>query len=340
MDNFTHSLTGWALGQTGLKRRSGLGMAALVLGANMPDIDLVLEPLLGLPSIQYHRGFTHGIGGIVVMPFLLACLLWLLDRWQSGQGSRTVDARWWRQWNRRPHGRDTVRFGWLVALCYLATLTHPLLDFTNTYGIQLLAPFSERWFHGDTLFIIDVWIWSALSIGIWLSRRWERAGIYLWRRPATAALIVVAGYIGANAALSVKAEAATQRLAQGFYGVDPDFLMAGEVPVRFWRRDIIWRRGTVMGRTSYNALIGRIANVGEPISTRMDDPAVAAAARQDAGLAAFLNWSLAPVAHIKRTESGTLVTVGDARFSDPRTKDGFSRRVLLDDGPATARNWL
>ena len=60
MDNFTHSLAGWALGQAGLKRKTGLGMAALIVGANMPDIDVVLEPLFGLPSIQYHRGFSHG----------------------------------------------------------------------------------------------------------------------------------------------------------------------------------------------------------------------------------------------------------------------------------------
>ena len=193
-------------------------MAALVLGANMPDIDVLAEPLFGLPSIQYHRGFTHGIGGVATMPFLLAGLLWLLDRWQSGHEVRTADARWWQQWNRRPLGREPLRFGWLIALSYIGTLTHPLLDFTNTYGIQLLAPFSERWFHGDTLFIVDVWIWSILAIALWLSRRRERSGRADWRRPALTGVAVVTVYIVGNALLSFKAEHDTRALVKNNYG--------------------------------------------------------------------------------------------------------------------------
>ena len=329
MDNFTHSLAGWALGQAGLKRKTGLGMAALILGANMPDIDVVLEPLFGLPSIQYHRGFTHGVGGVAIMPFLLACLLLALDRWQGKQGDRSAEARWWQQWNRRPLGRDTVRFGWLVALCYIGTLTHPALDFMNTYGIQLLAPFSERWFHGDTLFIIDVWVWSILAFSIWLSRRWEKRKRTEWRRPAIVGLCAALVYICANGLLSLKAEHATRALAQGFYGISPDFVMAGEVPIAFWRREIIWRRGTTLGRTSYDALSGRMATNQTPIDTNMADPAVAKAARQDRQLAAFLNWSLVPVARVERGPNETLVKVGDARFSDARTASGFSRTVRI-----------
>lgn len=331
MDNFTHSLTGWALGQTGLKRKTGLGMAALILGANMPDIDVILDPLFGLPNIQYHRGFTHGIGGILTMPLALACLLWLLDRWQGSNGDRSVDARWWQQWLRRPLSRDPLTFGWLVALAYIGSFSHPLLDFTNTYGIQLLAPFSERWFHGDTLFIIDVWIWTALAFSISLSRRWERAKRAEWRRPAITGLAVIVAYVGANAALSYKAEKATSALVQGFYGIEPDFLMAGEEPVIFWRRETIWRRGTTLGKTSFDALSGRIRNIGEPIDTGMDDPAIAVAARQDAQLEAFLNWSLVPVARVERSEGTTVVNVGDARFADPRTAGNFSRQVTLEN---------
>ncbi len=331
MDNFTHSLTGWALGQTGLKRKTGLGLAVLILGANMPDIDLLAEPLFGLPSIQYHRGFTHGIGGVLTMPLLLASLLWLLDRWQSANGARGANAAWWQQWHRHPRGREAVRFGWLVALAYAGTLTHPLLDFTNTYGIQLLAPFSERWYHGDTLFIIDVWIWSALALSIWLSRRWEKANRPQWRRPAIAGLAAVIAYIGANAALSHRAEAATLALAQKDYGQNPDFLMAGEEPVKFCRREVIWRDQHWLGRASYDALNNSVVTDGVPVATNMDDPAVAEAAKGSPALAAFLNWSLVPVARVERTADATIVEVGDGRFSDPRTSGSFSRRVILEN---------
>ena len=80
MDNFTHSLVGWAIGQAGLKTRTRKGLAALVLGANMPDIDVLFSWSPWLP-LATHRGFTHGlIGGVLLMPPLLAGLLWLLDR--------------------------------------------------------------------------------------------------------------------------------------------------------------------------------------------------------------------------------------------------------------------
>ena len=72
-----------------------------------------------------------------------------------------------------------MRFVWLVALSYIGAITHPLLDLQNTYAVQLLSPLSDIWFHNDALFIIDVWVWTALAFAIWLSRRQEavaRAG--------------------------------------------------------------------------------------------------------------------------------------------------------------------
>ena len=67
MDNLTHSLAGWALGQTGLKRRTRKGLAALILGANMPDIDVFFGNAPWDP-LAIHRGFTHGfVGGVLLM---------------------------------------------------------------------------------------------------------------------------------------------------------------------------------------------------------------------------------------------------------------------------------
>jgi len=39
MDNLTHSLVGALFGQAGLKKKTGLAMPALIIGANLPDID-------------------------------------------------------------------------------------------------------------------------------------------------------------------------------------------------------------------------------------------------------------------------------------------------------------
>jgi len=100
MDNFTHSLVGWALGQSGLKTKSRKGLAALILGANMPDIDVFFQWVSWAP-LAMHRGFTHGLGGMIVLPPFLAGLLWLLDRWQLKRGAafkrgwRCMSAGWW-----------------------------------------------------------------------------------------------------------------------------------------------------------------------------------------------------------------------------------------------------
>src|SRR3569623_3713660 len=87
MDNVTHSLVGLTLGQTGLKRKSRKGLAALILGAIAPDIDVFLGWVPWAP-IATHRGWMHSFfGGVLVLPLGLAALLWLLDRWQAKRGA-------------------------------------------------------------------------------------------------------------------------------------------------------------------------------------------------------------------------------------------------------------
>ena len=98
MDNFTHSLAGWALGQAGLRTKTRKGLAALILGANMPDIDVVFGWVPWEP-LAMHRGFTHGlVGGVLVMPPLLVGLLGLLDRWQVRRGAAFASGLPMRSW--------------------------------------------------------------------------------------------------------------------------------------------------------------------------------------------------------------------------------------------------
>jgi inner membrane protein len=61
MDNLTHSLIGAALGQAGLKRKTGLAMPALIIAANLPDIDAACFFWLdGTEHLGFRRGITHG----------------------------------------------------------------------------------------------------------------------------------------------------------------------------------------------------------------------------------------------------------------------------------------
>jgi hypothetical protein len=88
----THSLAGAALGEAGLKRRAGLGLAALIIGANLPDVDVIAIPFR--ESLAFRRGWTHGPLAVLVLPVLLTLALVGWVRLQTRRG-------------RRPAGRST-----------------------------------------------------------------------------------------------------------------------------------------------------------------------------------------------------------------------------------------
>jgi inner membrane protein len=165
MDPLAHSLVGASLAQTGLKRLTPLATATLVLGANLPDVDGVLYLWDQDLALGLRRGWTHGVLALIVLPPVLALLVAGFDR--------MVRRRW----------RATappIRPGPLVALSYGAALTHPLLDWLNAYGVRLLMPFSERWFYGDALFIVDPWLWLLGASGVVIASSRQRAGLVTW----------------------------------------------------------------------------------------------------------------------------------------------------------------
>ncbi|WP_197284038.1 MULTISPECIES: metal-dependent hydrolase [unclassified Shinella] len=169
----------------------------------------------------------HGPLGLLILPPLLALAVVGFDRWQTKR-------------ERRPPSRRPVRFWWVLALAYIGALSHPLLDWLNVYGIRLLMPFSERWFYGDTLFIIDPWLWLSLSLGIWLTIRRERRGSVNPGLPATLALLTFAAYCGAmmGAGRSVEAFARDAIIADG-HG-HPQRVLASPTAVNPFRWDIVF----------------------------------------------------------------------------------------------------
>ena len=138
-------------------------------------------------SLLLRRGVTHGIISLAVMPWLLAALMWLLD----GQLRK-----------RRPD-RPPVRFGVLLALSYVGVLSHPFLDWLNTYGVRVLSPFSDRWFYGDTLFIMDPWMWLLAGCAVVLAHSQVKRSIAGWAVLALVAtgLVLFSGLVPWGAAV-------------------------------------------------------------------------------------------------------------------------------------------
>ncbi len=301
MDNLTHSLIGAAFGQAGLKRKTGLAMPALIIAANLPDIDAVCA-IYGVESLAMRRGITHGPIAMVVLPLLLAVILWWFDRWQAKQG-------------KRPEARLPVRFGWLLALCFIGCLTHPLFDWFNNYGIRLLEPLSSEWFYGDTLFIIDVWILAMLGAGIWLSLRRERTSISQRTRPARVALASVVAYVGFNGLLTWLVE--TTAKGDAPY---PTLAVANPVPVAFWRRELLVRTADGRFDSVECTLLDCTRRPVEVKPTNMFDPRIPLWAKGNPGAQAFLFWSRMPVAELHPDR----IVLRDQRFMDPLAARNFS----------------
>jgi inner membrane protein len=148
VDPLTHSLTGAALSRAGLNRTTPLATATLVLAANAPDIDIVASAAGSYTSLAFRRGITHGPLAMLLLPLAVAGAVLLYDRVRRRRGQ--PDA-------------PSVRAVPTLGLAALGVLSHPLLDWMNTYGIRLLMPLSDRWFYGDSLFIIDPWAWLMLA---------------------------------------------------------------------------------------------------------------------------------------------------------------------------------
>lgn len=303
MDNLTHSLVGALIGQAGLKRKTGLAMPALIIGANLPDVDAACFFWLeGVEHLGFRRGITHGPPALLLLPLMLAGLLYGFDRWQARRGTR-------------PEGRLPVSFKWLFVLSFIGCLTHPALDWLNVYGIRLLEPFSSQWFYGDTLFIIDVWLWALMGFAVWFSLRREKRGGE-WMRPARWAIVAALSYIAANGFISGQAV----RFAKERVEPNGWEFIANPLPLISWAREIVaYKQGR--WKQVYCSNNGRCHTEEVITPKRCRWPELLGARRANTQLDAFLFWSRAPFA--ERAEDGSII-LRDARFYDPRARDRFS----------------
>jgi inner membrane protein len=220
-----------------------------------------------------------------------------------------------------------MRVGRLVVLCYLGTLTHPLLDLLTTYSVQLLSPLSNAWFHADGLFIIDLWLWLLFAFAIGWSRRREKRGEQ-WHWPAQAAVGIALGYIALNLLITQQALGAVR----GWSPERRDAIFASPPPVWFWRRNLVWREGDCYRHGDFDPLGGGLGAVTRCMPANLDDPLVRTAVGSDPRLRKFLKWSILPVAEVERERCSASVTVGDARYREPAARSRLSRQAVVPTG--------
>lgn len=163
MDNLTHSLVGLAAAKAGLERQSPYATFVCVAAANLPDIDIVGLARGPAFYLEHHRGITHSIVGMLALAVAFPLLFWAAERLWA-----------------RVRGHDSrARLKGLLVCSLLLSASHPLLDWTNSYGVRPWLPWDGRWIYGDLLFIIDPWVWLVLGGACFLLAK-SRWGVVGW----------------------------------------------------------------------------------------------------------------------------------------------------------------
>ena len=170
-----------AMSRAGLRKRTALATSTLVIANNLPDIDVAVFATNTL-AMSFRRGWTHGVLAQATLPIALTGAMLLYDKYRA----------------RGPAGQqasgEVVRPLQILFLSYIGVLLHVFMDLMNSYGVRLLMPFSDRWFYGDALYIVDPWLYLTLGLGWWLAKTDTRPA----KIGVTIAAIYVLAMLGSN----------------------------------------------------------------------------------------------------------------------------------------------
>jgi inner membrane protein len=300
LDNVCHALVGAACVRARVAAPARLGLMTSVIAANLPDLD-VLVFASDVPLVAFRRGWTHGVLAQAVMPAALAGLMFVAAKRRSGSAEK-------------------VALGPLILLSYLGVVLHVFMDYLNNYGVRFLMPFSGRWFYGDSLFIVDPWLWILFGTAVVVGGRNRVRAARILIAVAAAYILIMMG--SARAAKSIVADAWLRGT-----GTPAQSLMVGPVPVNPFRKAVIIDAGDRYRRGTFNWFDRRTVFSDAAIEKNAGHPAVSVA-RHDRRIAGILVWARFPFWEIVPATEGTRVTVRDVRFTN-LARGGFTATTIV-----------
>ncbi|MBD3257273.1 metal-dependent hydrolase [candidate division GN15 bacterium] len=171
MDSITQLTLGAAVGEAVLGEK--VGRRAMLWGAvvgTVPDLDVAFYPLMDeIAQLSWHRGISHSL---LLSVALAPAFGWVLHRINKRRGST-------KQWTA------------LSAACLLSAV---LLDCFTVYGTQIFQPFSNYQVGFNSISIIDPIYTVPLLVAV-------ITVLFLWRKPAMAKKVILAGLIVSTAYL-------------------------------------------------------------------------------------------------------------------------------------------
>jgi len=154
-------LTGACVSRAGLNRKTALATLTLILAFEAPDIDSIFYFGGSITGLQHHRGITHSLIGAPFMAAGVIAVVYGIHRWRSSR-QKTVSG------DASGGAFPKLPPNWKILYGYalLGTLVHLFQDFTNNYGVRPFAPFNERWYAWDIVFIVDPMMLLAMSLAL------------------------------------------------------------------------------------------------------------------------------------------------------------------------------
>ncbi len=145
MDIATHAMIG-VIAASAVTEDQPMAAMAYAVGSVLPDLDAFGRCLGKRAFLRVHQTYSHALPFALLAGVLLWVAIPLLD-WHAP---------------------------WAPLALTLGMISHCLLDYTNTYGITLLAPFSRRRFCAEWVFFIDAVVIAASVLAlalIWVHYR-------------------------------------------------------------------------------------------------------------------------------------------------------------------------
>lgn len=349
MDNLTHGLFGLVLARAGLGRGERWAAPLLVVAANAPDFESLIPAGSTAAYLLNHRGFSHGILGVLVESIVLTAATFAIVKWRK---------------------IETIAHpAHIFSVALIGVLSHIALDWLNTYGVHPWQPFADTVYYGDLTFIIDPWFWMLLWGGCFLCEPLTRrsnlifaalgflmllvllhgmslglpgAAVVIWMLFATAvvalrikrartggaifpsagkwALAAVSIYLGMLLGFS---RTSVHLVRTERPNVPAEHFSAHPTPGIPWRYTVLVDRGTQVEQFAVSVARSEAVLAGT-FETRRDDPALAQIKNTEE-YRAWIYFARHPVAE----HDGDTLVLGDARYKLGGRRDWTEMRVKL-----------
>jgi inner membrane protein len=218
----------------------------------------------------------------------------------------------------------------LYGIALLGPLSHILLDYATAYGIRMFEPFSLRWYHWDTVSIIEPFMLGVLILGLLLPKLFglihEEIGArqpqFRGRVGAIVALIAVVLMWGVRDFYHRRAVGALE--ARTYQGQDASRTSAYPYP---WN-PFVWH-GVVETRDVYQTMLvdsrrGEIDPQGQARTYyKPEDTPVLTAAKSSYLGRVYLDWAAYPFTStepLQEADVGYRVRFIDLRYSYPERR--------------------